>query len=170
MSRPPRSLAKRNVNIYAEIDSSSTVDTSFEQGVTLTVSGSGTGGGLVTIVNGVGTTTVSDHVAQTVTLGLQDSQSTSLNVGATANVTLFPDTVAQFALNHPGNMNVGSRLGYAVSREDQFGNLRFGEQHYGLSLYEFHEHERGILQCGDGRRSGHFGHFSREHVDRFLVL
>ena len=109
-------------NIFAEI-ASNTVDTAFEQGVTLAVSGAGAGGGLVTIVNGVGTTTVSDHVAQTVTLSLQDSQSTSLNVSDTANVTFTPGTVAQFALNHPGNMNEGSRLGYAVSREDQFGNF-----------------------------------------------
>ncbi|MGB7957381.1 MAG: YDG domain-containing protein [Minisyncoccia bacterium] len=109
-------------NIFAEI-ASNTVDTAFEQGVTLAVSGAGAGGGLVTIVNGVGTTTVSDHVAQTVTLSLQDSQSTSLNVSDTANVTFTPGTVAQFALNHPGDMNEGSRLGYAVSREDQFGNF-----------------------------------------------
>ena len=108
-------------NILA-VNSSGTVDTSFEQGVTLTVSGAGTGGGLVTIVDGIGTSTVDDNVAQTVTLGLQDSQLTGLDVTATAQVTFVAGPVAQFTLNHPGNMNVGTRLGYAVGREDQFGN------------------------------------------------
>ncbi len=108
-------------NIEA-INSSGTIDTSFEQGVTLTVGGSGTGGGLVTIIDGVGTSTVSDDVAQTVALGLQDSQSTGLDVSAAGNITFVPGAVSQFTLNHPGNMNVDTRLGYTVGREDQFGN------------------------------------------------
>ena len=109
-------------NILA-VNSSGTIDASFEQGVTLAVSGSGGGGGLVTIVNGVGTTTVNDNIAQTVALSLQDSQSTSLDISATAHVTFTPGPVTQFVLNHPGNMNEGARLGYTVSREDQFGNF-----------------------------------------------
>jgi len=109
-------------NIEA-VNASGTIDTSFQQGVTLTVGGSGTGGGLVTIVDGEGTSTVSDNVAQNVALGLQDSQSTGLDVTATANVTFTPGPVTQLILNHPGNMNVNTRLGYTVGREDQFGNL-----------------------------------------------
>ncbi len=108
-------------NIEA-INASGTIDTSFEQGVTLTVGGSGTGGGLVTIINGVGTSTVSDNIAQAVALGLQDSQSTGLDVSAAANITFVPGAVSQFTLSHPGNMNVDTRLGYTVGREDQFGN------------------------------------------------
>jgi len=50
------------------VNASGTIDTSFEQGVTLVVGGSGTGGGLVTIINGVGTSTVSDNVAETIPL------------------------------------------------------------------------------------------------------
>jgi hypothetical protein len=113
-----------NVSFNIEaVNASGTVDTSFEQGVTLTVSGSGTGGGLVTIVNGVGTSTVSDNIAQNVVLGLQDSQSTGLDVSSTANMTFTPGPITQLVLNHPGNMNEGTRLGYTVSREDQFGNF-----------------------------------------------
>jgi hypothetical protein len=51
-------------------------------------SGSATGSGLVTIVNGVGTTTITDVTAETVTLSLQDTQSTGLGVGATTQ-TVF---------------------------------------------------------------------------------
>jgi len=109
-------------NIEA-VNASNTIDASFEQGVTLTVGGSGTGGGLVTIVNGVGTSTISDNVAQNVTLGLDDSQSTGLDVSATAHVAFAPGPVTQFALNHPGNVNVGARLGFTVGRKDQFGNF-----------------------------------------------
>jgi hypothetical protein len=108
-------------NIEA-VNASGTIDASFEQGVTLTVGGAGIGGGLVTIVNGVGTSTVNDNTAQTIVLGFQDSQATGLDVGATASVTFLPGPVTQFVLNHPGNMNVGTRLGYTVGREDQFGN------------------------------------------------
>ena len=109
-------------NIEA-VNSSGTIDSTFEQGVTLTVGGSGTGGGLVTIVNGVGTSTVSDNVAETITLGLEDTQSTGLNVSAVASIMFVPGPVTQFILNHPGNMNANTRLGFVVGREDQFGNL-----------------------------------------------
>jgi len=109
-------------NIEA-VDASGTIDPSFEQGVTLTVSGSGSGGGLVSIINGMGTSTISDRTAETVVLGLQDSQSTTLNVSSTASVTFVPGPVTQFILDHPGNMNENTRLGYALGREDQFGNF-----------------------------------------------
>jgi hypothetical protein len=120
----PSSVVGNGATFNVEaVNSSGTVDTSFEQGVTLTVGGSSSGGGLVTIVNGVGTSTVNDDVAQTVLLGLEDSQSTGLNVSSTANVAFTPGSVAQFVLNHPGNMNANTRLGYTVGRQDQFGNF-----------------------------------------------
>jgi hypothetical protein len=105
------------------VTASGTIDTSFEQGVTLAVSGSGSGGGLVSIINGVGTSTVSDQTAESVTISLQDSQSTGLNVSSTASVTFVPGPVTQFVLDHPGDMNENTRLGYTLGREDQFGNL-----------------------------------------------
>jgi hypothetical protein len=108
-------------NIEA-VNSSGTVDASFQQGVTLTVGGSGTGGGLVTIIDGIGTSTVSDNIAQTITLSLEDSQLTGLNVSSTAPVIFLPGPVLKFTLNHPGNMNTGTRLGYTIGRQDQFGN------------------------------------------------
>lgn len=68
------------------VNASGTVDTSFEQGVTLTVGGSGSGGGLVAIVNGIGSATVADNTAETIALGLEDSQSTGLDVSASATI------------------------------------------------------------------------------------
>jgi hypothetical protein len=77
----------------------------------------------VTIITGVGTSTVSDNVAETIPLSLEDSQSTGLNVSSTANIIFSPDSVAALSLNHPGGMNENTRLGYTLARKDRFGNL-----------------------------------------------
>lgn len=112
-------------NVYA-VDSFSTIDNSFNQDVTVnktgSASGAPTGGGLVTIINGIGTSTVSDTLAENVSLALQDTQSTGLNVSSTASILFNPGPITKFALNHPGNMNTGTRLGYTVSRKDQYNN------------------------------------------------
>ncbi len=110
------------LNVEA-VDSFNNIDATFNQDVTVTKTGSATGGGLVTIVNGIGTSTVRDTVAETVTLGLSDTQGTGLNVSSTAAITFEPGPLAKFALNHPGNMNTGTRLGFTLAREDQYGNF-----------------------------------------------
>jgi hypothetical protein len=79
------------------VNASGTVDASFEQGVTLTVGGSGSGGGLVAIVNGVGTATVNDNTPETIALGLEDSQATGLDVSATANILFAANPGAPIA-------------------------------------------------------------------------
>ncbi len=38
-------------------------------------------------------------------------------------ITVQPAAVAIFSLNNPGNMSAGTRLGYTVTRKDQFDNL-----------------------------------------------
>lgn len=63
------------------------VDTSYQNDVTLVTSGSATGGGLVDIVNGVGTLAINDLAAETVTLSLSDTQSTGLDVSSTIQIT-----------------------------------------------------------------------------------
>ncbi|MDP3725575.1 MAG: hypothetical protein Q8R36_00080 [bacterium] len=84
---PADSIAGTSVTVTVEAQKSNNqVDTSYQNDVTLVTSGSATGGGLVNIVNGVGTTTVNDLVAETVTLSLSDTQSTGLNVSSTQNV------------------------------------------------------------------------------------
>ncbi len=74
------------VTIRAE-DNSGNVDTTFHSSVTLVVSGSATGGGVVNFVNGVGTKTITDATAETVTLTLIDTASTSLDISSSQTVT-----------------------------------------------------------------------------------
>ena len=68
----------------------STVDTAYQNDVTLVTSGSATGGGLVDIIDGVGTREINDLIAETVTLSLSDTQSTGLAVSSTKDVTFAP--------------------------------------------------------------------------------
>ena len=98
------------------------VDTNYQQDVTLHATGSATGGGVVDIVNGVGTIHISDTVAETVTLSLIDSQGTGLDVSSTQPLAFAAGAVARYVLNNPGDMYAKSRLGYTVSRQDSYGN------------------------------------------------
>ncbi|MDE2095995.1 MAG: hypothetical protein KGL39_01985 [Patescibacteria group bacterium] len=109
------------VTIEARL-ASGTVDTSYNGGVTLNVSGSATGGGLVNIINGTGTKNIADTVAETVGLSLTDTEGTGLSVTSTAQAVFAPGAVKQFILNHPGSVNAGDRAAYSVSRADQYGN------------------------------------------------
>ncbi|MFZ2167662.1 MAG: MBG domain-containing protein [Minisyncoccia bacterium] len=109
------------ITVQAE-DGNGNVDTTYQSDVTLVTNGSATGGGLVDIVNGVGTRSISDTVAQVVNLSLSDTETTGLTVTSTRNVTFAPGVVAQFAIDNPGDVAAGSRIGYAVTRKDQYGN------------------------------------------------
>ena len=62
-------------------DVNNNIDTSFQNDVTLTASGNAvvnSGTALVNIVNGAATVPVNDLTAESVTLGLSDTQSTGL--------------------------------------------------------------------------------------------
>ncbi len=109
------------VTVQAQ-DGSGNIDTTYQKGVTLVTNGSATGGGLVTIVDGVGTLPISDTVAQSVNLSLLDSQATGLDVSSSRQVVFAPGAVAQFALDNPGDVAAGTRIGYTVTRKDKFGN------------------------------------------------
>ena len=98
------------------------VDTNYQSDVTLNTTGSATGGGIVDIINGVGTKSISDTVAETVSLSLTDSQSTGLDSSSTQSVVFTGGAIAQFTLSHPTTLVVGERAAYAVTREDQYGN------------------------------------------------
>jgi len=110
------------VTVQAQ-DNDGNLDTSYQSDVTLDASGSATGGGLVDIVNGVGTINISDVATEDVLLSLTDSQTTGLDVSSTAHIIFSAGAIAQFALDNPGDMSAGTRLGYTVTRKDQFGNL-----------------------------------------------
>lgn len=77
------------VTVQAQ-DASNNVVANFEADVTLVLSGSATGGGLVNIVNGVGTINIQNTVAEAVTISLTDSQATGLNVTSTQSITFTP--------------------------------------------------------------------------------
>ena len=114
------------ITIQAQ-DSSNQLVTTYNGGVTLVATGTSvTGGGLANIVNGVGTSTVSTNVAQTVTLALSDTQSTGFDVSSSRLVTFSPGPTAAFTLTHPGSISTGARAAYVVGRKDQFNNLTSG--------------------------------------------
>ncbi len=110
------------VTIRAE-DDSNNVDTTYQNDVTLVASSSATGEGLVNIVNGLGTLNLSDTVAETVNLSLSDTEGTGLVVTSAQGVIFSAGAAAKFFLNDPGNTVAGTRLGYTVTRKDQFENL-----------------------------------------------
>ncbi len=110
------------VTVKAE-DALNNVVTNYQQDVTLLITGSATGGGLINIVNGVGTTSISDQVAETVHLSLSDTQSTGLDVSSASTAVFAAGVTAAFSLNNPGNIIAGNRAAYVVTRKDQYGNL-----------------------------------------------
>lgn len=65
-----------------------TTDTNFNIGVTLIASGADLGGGLVNIVNGVGTAIVKRNTAGAIQLSLNDSAGTGLDVSSTKTITI----------------------------------------------------------------------------------
>ena len=85
---PPANLAvggSATITIEAQ-DDSGNIDTTFQTDITLITDGSATGGGLVNIVNGVGTKTITDAVAETVNLSLSDTQTAGLIFTSTQTI------------------------------------------------------------------------------------
>ena len=100
-----------------------TVVTNYQNDVTLNVSGSATPESvLVNIINGEGTTTIANTVAETVTLSLTDTQGTGLDVTATTSATFAHGAITQFALAGTATLNVGDRAAFTATRKDQYGN------------------------------------------------
>jgi len=109
------------ITIQAE-KADNSIDSNYTNNVTLVVSGSATGAGVVNVVNGIGTKNISDTVAESVNLSLTDSASTGLDISSTGVAVFNAGPATQFALSNPGNMAAGTRLGYVVFRKDQFSN------------------------------------------------
>jgi len=114
--------APATVTIQAQKPDNS-VDTNYQNDVTLNTTGSATGGGLVNIVNGVGTKNISDTVAETVQLSLTDSETTGLDVTSTQDAVFAGGATAQFVLSDSVTLSAGSRAQYTVTRKDQYNNL-----------------------------------------------
>ncbi len=169
------------ITVQAE-DASGNVDSTYQTDVTLNANGSATGGGLVDIVDGVGTIALSDTVAQTVQLSLTDSQGTGLDTSSTRSVTFAPGAVAQFSLDNPGDVTAGTRIGYTVTRKDQYGNLVTAGVTdvylYSTSdgLYKkFYDSESGgssivSLTISDGHSSAAFWQYDEKAGDWFITV
>src|SRR5207247_102392 len=101
------------VTVKAE-DEYGNVVTNYSQDVTLATDGAATGGGVVDIVNGIGTKDISDHTAQTVNLSLSDSQSTGLTVTSTQNVVFGYGAATQFVIINPTDGTVDAAITVTV--------------------------------------------------------
>ncbi|OGZ06366.1 MAG: hypothetical protein A2845_01050 [Candidatus Lloydbacteria bacterium RIFCSPHIGHO2_01_FULL_49_22] len=98
------------------------IDTSYQDDVTLGTTGSASGGGLVDIENGIGTKNISDIMAESITLSLDDSELTGLDFSSTQPLVFHAGATAQFSLSHPATLAAGERAPYVVTRQDQYGN------------------------------------------------
>lgn len=105
------------------VDDFGSVQTTYQTGVTLVTSGDASGGGVVHIVNGVGTMSIHDTVAQTVHLSLSNTEGSTLQVDSSQDVVFQPGPVSQFLLSDPGDGTAGERKEYTVTRKDSYGNL-----------------------------------------------
>ncbi|MGQ0826940.1 MAG: beta strand repeat-containing protein [Bacteroidota bacterium] len=98
-----------------------TIDTAYQNDVTLVTSGNATGGGVVNIVNGTGTKSINDNTAETVQLTLSDSQGTGLNVSSNQNVVFGIAPATKFVILNPTDTTVGSTVTVTVQAENNFG-------------------------------------------------
>src|SRR5439155_18539275 len=76
--------------------------------VTLNTTGSATGAGVVDIINGVGTKSISDPVAQTVSLTLSDTQGTGFNVSSAQDVIFAHGAATKFVILNPADGTVAA--------------------------------------------------------------
>jgi len=114
---PPASVqvgTPASVTVEAQ-DNAGNIDTTIQSGVTLRTTGAATGAGLVTMVNGVGTITLQDAVAETVTLSLSDTQSTHLNVSSTGSLTFSAVPVAPATAGGAGGAPTPNIAGVQIS-------------------------------------------------------
>jgi len=114
------------VTVQAQ-DQFGNVVTGENRDVTLVTSGSATGGGVVNIVAGTGTATISDTKAETVLLSLSDTQGTGLNVSSTQNVVFAPGAATRFVILDPLDGIVGTPIPVTVQALDLYGNVATGE-------------------------------------------
>ena len=98
-------------------------DTTYAQDVTLVTDGSATGAGLVDIVAGTGSLDISDQVAETVNLSLDDTQTTGLDCTSTQDVVFAPGVATKFVIIDPTDGTVDAAITVTVEAQDQYSNL-----------------------------------------------
>ncbi|MDD4157099.1 MAG: hypothetical protein PHY08_11050 [Candidatus Cloacimonetes bacterium] len=97
-----------------------------DKDVTLTADGDATGAGLVAITDGTGTKAISDETAETVNLGLTDSETTDYTVTSTQNVVFGPgavDNIYVSAQPSIGYTYVDFATQPVVQVRDQYSNI-----------------------------------------------
>ena len=124
---PSDSTAGTSTNVIVQaLDVNNNIDTSFQNDVTLTASGNAvvnSGTALVNIVNGAATVPVNDLTAESVTLGLSDTQSTGLNISSTQIVVFASGPATQFVLLNPTDTSTGTNATVTVQAQDANGNV-----------------------------------------------
>jgi hypothetical protein len=112
--------------VQAQDQFGNVVSTEFRD-VSVAMTGSATGGGLVDVAEGTGETFISNGTVELVTLSLQDTQGTGLDVSSTHDVSFGPGAAVQFFIQNPPDGTVGSPVPVTVEARDQFGNVATGE-------------------------------------------
>lgn len=97
-----------NVTIRAQTGGGNLVST-VNASVTLNLSGSATGGGLVNLVNGQAVVAIDDFTPETVTLTLEDTEFTGLDVSSTQDV-IFWGPVNGFRVERAGGGLIGAQV------------------------------------------------------------
>jgi hypothetical protein len=96
--------------------------TDYQGDVTLATTGSTTGAGLVNIINGTGTIDIGNSVAESVTLSLSDTESSSLDSSSTLSFTFNAGVAASYQLESIANTTTGTSSTVTLSCLDSFGN------------------------------------------------
>lgn len=101
-------------------------DTSFSGSITVSVSGSAEGGGAVRFSQGEAQVTITDKVAESVTIRMEDAEKRGLDVSLGASVQFVAGPAARFVLVAPEETVAGEPLKVTVKAVDAFGNLATG--------------------------------------------
>ncbi|MCK4627124.1 MAG: Ig-like domain-containing protein, partial [Phycisphaerae bacterium] len=99
----------------------------YQDDVELNASGSATGDGIVNIVDGTGSLDISDQVAETVTLTLNDTQETGLDASSTQDVVFaagFLDYIDVTPTS--GTLNISEYKDFDAEGYDQYDNPKSG--------------------------------------------
>lgn len=128
ISQPANSTVDSYVTVTIQVqDSSGTLVPNYQLDVTLVLSGSAFGGGLVDVVDGTVSVQIRDHVSETVTLRLQDSENTGLDISSVRSVSFLVGAANKLVfVNQPTAVKTGSVFVPPVSVRltDQYGNFR----------------------------------------------
>eukprot|EP00729_Bicosta_minor_P004230 gene4230-26965_t len=101
------------------------VATTQEADVTVVLSGTARfhNGEVAQITGGTGIVTIKDTVAEIVTVSLQDTANTGLDVFSTQQVRIYWGAPVKFYINQPGDANIRSRLSIIVEARDANNNI-----------------------------------------------